>query len=157
LIVVRDTTQSAPVDLLVADTAPGIFTVNSQGTGQAAALVGGTAQIAAPVGSIPGANAAPATAGQTISLFLSGLGAVTNPPVDGSPSSASNLSNTIATPIVSIGGVPATVSYSGLAPGEVGLYQINVVVPAGTMTGSSVPVNVSIGNANANIVTIAIQ
>jgi uncharacterized protein (TIGR03437 family) len=155
LIAVRDTTQSAPVDLLVADTAPGIFTINSQGTGQAAALVGGTSQIAAPVGSIPGAVTGPATAGQTISLFLAGMGTVTNPPADGSPSTGTSL--TTATPIVSIGGVPATVSYSGLAPGEVGLYQLNVVIPAGTMTGNQVPVFVSIGNENANLVTIAIQ
>ena len=36
-----------------------------------------------------------------------------------------------------------------------GLYQLNVVVPAGTMTGDAVPVNVSIGNQSANMVTIA--
>jgi uncharacterized protein (TIGR03437 family) len=155
LIVVRDTTQSAPVDLLVADTAPGVFTVNSQGTGQAAALVNGTAQIAAPAGSIPGVTTAPATAGQSISLFLAGMGTVTNPPADGSPSTGNSLTN--ATPTVSIGGVVATVSYSGLAPGEVGLYQLNFVIPAGTMTGNQVPVLVTIGNETANLVTIAVQ
>ena len=86
---------------------------------------------------------------------MSGLGAVTNPPADGSPSTGTSL--TTATPIVSIGGVPATVTYSGLAPGEVGLYQMNIVVPAGTMTGNAVPIMVSIGNENANPVTIAVQ
>jgi uncharacterized protein (TIGR03437 family) len=156
LIVVRDTTQSAPVDLLVADTAPGVFTVNSQGTGQGAILVGGTSQIAAPVGSIPGALTGPATAGQTISIFLSGMGTVTNPPADGSPSTGSSL--TTATPTVNIGGVPATVTYSGLAPGEVGLYQLNVVVPAGTMgPGNAVPIFITIGNESTNFVTMAIQ
>jgi uncharacterized protein (TIGR03437 family) len=53
--------------------------------------------------------------------------------------------------------VPATVTYSGLAPGEVGLYQMNIVVPTGTMTGNAVPIMVSIGNENANPVTIAVQ
>ena len=155
LIVVRDTNQSAPVDLLVADTAPGMFTVNSQGTGQGAILVGGTSQIAAPAGSIPGALTGPATAGQTVSIFLAGMGTVTNPPADGSPSTGTSL--TTATPTVNIGGVPATVTYSGLAPGEVGLYQLNVVVPVGTQTGNAVPIFITIGNETANFVTMAIQ
>ena len=155
LILVRDTTQSAPVDLLVTDQDPGMFAVNQQGTGQGAVLVGGTAQIAAPVGSIPGANTGPATAGQTISIFLAGLGTVSNPPADGSPSTGTSL--TTVTPVVNIGGVPATVTYSGLAPGEVGLYQVNAVIPAGAQTGHAVPIFITIGNQNANVVTIAIQ
>lgn len=155
LIVVRDTTQSAPVDLLVADTDPGVFAVNSQGTGQGAVLVGGTAQIAAPAGSIAGANAGPATAGQTVSIFVAGLGAVSNPPADGSPSTGSSL--TTVTPTVTIGGVAGQVTYSGLAPGEVGLYQVNVVIPAGVTTGNAVPVVITAGNGTSNTVTIALQ
>jgi uncharacterized protein (TIGR03437 family) len=155
LIVVRDTTQSAPVDLLVADTDPGAFAVNSQGTGQGAILVGGTSQIAAPAGSIPGANAGPATAGQTVSMFVSGMGTVSNPPADGSPSTGTSL--TTATPTVTIGGVPAQVTYSGLAPGEVGLYQVNVVIPAGVPTGNAVPVVLTIGNGVSNAVTMALM
>ena len=39
--------------------------------------------------------------------------------------------NMLALPFaVSIGGVPATVSYDGLAPNYVGLYQFNVTLPA---------------------------
>ena len=155
LIVVRDLTQSAPVDLLVADVDPGIFATNQQGTGQGAILVGGTAQLAAPTGTVPGA--APATAGQVVSLFLSGLGTVSNPPADGSPSVASNPSVTPTNPVVTIGGIQSTVTYSGLAPGEVGLYQVNVQVPTGVPTGSAVPVVVNMGNGISNTVTMAIQ
>ncbi len=123
LIVVRDTTQSVPVDLLMTDSATGVFTVNSEGTGRGAVLVGGTSQIAAPVGSIPGVLTGPATAGQTISIFLSGLGMVSSPPADGAPSTGMSITN--VRPVDYIGGVPAQVTYSGLAPGEVGLYQLN--------------------------------
>lgn len=35
---------------------------------------------------------------------------------------------TAATPQVSLGGVPLTVTFSGLAPGFVGLYQVNAQV-----------------------------
>jgi uncharacterized protein (TIGR03437 family) len=42
----------------------------------------------------------------------------------------------MTTPAVTIGGVNAIVSFSGLAPGFVGLYQINVEIPAGVKTGN---------------------
>ncbi len=154
LLVVRDTMQSAPVDLLVADVDPGSFATNQQGTGQGAILVGGTAQLAAPAGSVQGAG--PATAGQTVSIFLSGMGRVANPPADGSPSSGAS-STTTLTPTVTIGGANATVVYSGLAPGEVGLYQVNVQIPAGVTTGNAVPVVVTLGNGVSNTVTMAIM
>ena len=51
----------------------------------------------------------------------------------------------LAAPLTfSIGGAPATVSYAGLAPGYVGLYQFNVVVPSiGASNGA--PVTFSLG------------
>jgi len=58
---------------------------------------------------------------------------------------------------VTIGGVPATVSFAGLAPGFVGLYQVNVEVPEAAPSGSSVPVVLSIGGAASNTVTIAVE
>jgi uncharacterized protein (TIGR03437 family) len=66
------------------------------------------------------------------------------------------LSETI-TPTVTIGDVPATVLFSGLAPTYVGLYQINAQVPATAPSGDTVPLLVSIGGATANTVTIAVQ
>jgi uncharacterized protein (TIGR03437 family) len=58
---------------------------------------------------------------------------------------------------VTIGGVPATPSFAGLAPGWVGLYQVNVQVPANAPTGDAVPVTLSVGGAVSNQVTIAVQ
>ncbi len=155
LVVVRDTTMSVPVDLLAADVDPGAFATNQQGSGQGAILVGGTAQLAAPVGSVQGAG--PATTGQIVSIFMAGLGTVTNPPADGSPSTGANPSTTPTNPVVTIGGVTASVFYSGLAPGEVGLYQVNAQVPAGVPTGDAVPVVVTMGNGISNTVTMAIK
>jgi uncharacterized protein (TIGR03437 family) len=70
---------------------------------------------------------------------------------------ASPLSVTIATPTVTIGGIVALVPFSGLAPGAVGLYQVNVQVPMGAPTGDAVPVILSIGGVTSNTVTIAVQ
>ena len=79
-----------------------------------------------------------------------------NQPGTGSPGLSDPLSWS-TTPTVMIGGAPADVWFSGLAPGYVGLYQVNAQVPAGSATGHEVPVVVSIGGVDSNAVTIAVQ
>ena len=73
--------------------------------------------------------------GSTIQLYVNGLGPVDNPPPTGEPAPVSPLARTFAQPTVTIGGRPAAVTFSGLAPGFSGLYQVNVTVPADTPTG----------------------
>ena len=90
----------------------------------------------------------PAVRGKTIQLFVNGLGPVSNQPASGSPALASPLSLTPTTPVVTIGGQPAKVGFSGLAPGIVGLYQVNVEVPAGIAAGNQ-PITISIGGATS--------
>jgi uncharacterized protein (TIGR03437 family) len=98
----------------------------------------------------------PAKRGQYISLFANSLGPVTNPPGDGVPASASPLSWTTTTPVVTIGGASANVIFSGLAPGYQGLYQINVQVPQSANTGS-VPISLQIGGATTPAASIPVQ
>lgn len=129
--------------------APSIFTVNQAGSGQGAVLISGTNQLAAP-------GSAPAR-GTSISIFCTGLGAVTNRPATGAAAQASPLSSTLTMPTVTIGGVVAAVSYAGLAPGFVGLYQVNAVVPMSVSPGNTVSLIISVGNATSNTVTIAVQ
>jgi uncharacterized protein (TIGR03437 family) len=90
-------------------------------------------------------------------LYGTGLGAVSHEPKLGNPSPASPLAGTIATPTVTIGGVEANVNFSGLAPGYVGLYQVNIQIPDAAPSGDAVPVILSIGGATANTATIAVQ
>jgi len=49
------------------------------------------------------------------------------------------------------------VSYSGLAPGFAGLYQVNALVPMGVMVDDAVTLSISIGGVTSNTVTIAVQ
>ncbi len=74
----------------------------------------------------------PAAAGTYLSIYCTGLGSVSNQPATGTAAPASPLAVTTTTPTVTIGGVAAQVSFSGLTPGTVGLYQVNVQVPVGT-------------------------
>jgi uncharacterized protein (TIGR03437 family) len=55
---------------------------------------------------------------------------------------------------VTIAGLTASVTYSGLAPGLVGVYQITVQAPAGLPTGNQ-PVQITIGGVVSNTATIA--
>jgi uncharacterized protein (TIGR03437 family) len=152
----RDGTLSVN-DLQVSVTAvqPAIYLLdqNSQG----AVLIAGTADVAAPVGS-PWPGSRPAQAGvDYIEIFCNGLGPVTNPPPDGQAAPANPLSWTTTLPTVMVGGVAATVQFSGLSPYLVALYQVNVQVPAGSQTGNAVPVVLQMGDVQSNTVTIAIQ
>ena len=132
--------------------APGIFTFNEAGSG--AVLIAGAALLAAPQ-SVPGSR--PAHPGEFISIYCTGLGAVSNPPATGFAARADPLSVSTITPTVTVGGIEAQVSFSGLAPGAVGLYQVNVLVPMGAPAGDAVPVILSIGGVTSNTVTIAVQ
>ncbi len=56
-----------------------------------------------------------------------------------------------------LGGQPATVHFAGLAPGFVGLYQVNVEIPADVASGSEVPLVLLQNGVPSNTVTIAVQ
>ena len=83
--------------------------------------------------------------GDILTIYLTGLGAV-NPPVpDGVAAPLSPLSTTAVIPSVEIGGAGAPVLFSGLVPGYVGLYVLNVSVPSSTPQGLSVPLTITQG------------
>lgn len=118
---------------------PGLFTVDSTGSGALRAENQDN--------SINDATH-PAKAGSTIQLFGTGQGAVTGGPPDGTL--ASGTPATLLTPRVLINGFDSPVSYSGLAPGLVGVWQINAVVPANVPPGK-VSVVVLMNDVASNI------
>jgi uncharacterized protein (TIGR03437 family) len=147
--------MSSTINVTLAPYSPTLFTTNSQGTGQASALINGTATIVAPVGKFPGSR--PAARNEFIQLYCTGLGDVTNRPNLGAPSPSTNLAITLAQATVTIGNVDAPVNFAGLSPGFVGLYQVNLQVPPNAPSGDAVPVVLTIGGVKSNTATIAIQ
>lgn len=154
-LVITQGALSTTIMVTLVPFAPALFTTNAQGTGQASALIAGTGSLAAPAGAFPGSR--PVKKGESISLYCTGLGDVRNRPGLGSPSPASPLASTLTPASVTIGGVDAPVSFAGLAPGFVGLYQVNAEVPAGATSGPAVKVVLSIGGVASNTATIAIE
>jgi uncharacterized protein (TIGR03437 family) len=91
-------------------------------------------------------TANPAAAGEVLQLYANGLGPVTNPPSSGDPALGSPLSQTTSPVAVTVGGKQATVfgGIAYLAPGAVGLFQINIQVPSGLSSGPQ-PIAISVG------------
>ncbi|MCX6634491.1 MAG: FG-GAP-like repeat-containing protein [Acidobacteria bacterium] len=141
--------KSNPIWLDTADSAPGIFALDSTGIGQGAILnqdqtINGRAN--------------PADRGSIVSLFITGEGQTNPSGVDGKLAT-----QPLPTPIlpvaVSIGGISSEVVYSGGAPGAVaGLMQINARIPQAVTPGASVPTLVTVGTARSQSgVTIAVR
>jgi uncharacterized protein (TIGR03437 family) len=147
--------------LAVAGVSPGLFTASQDGKGQAAA----TNQDGRVNSS---ANAA--TKGSVITLYGTGQGQVSPPVSDGVAAPGSPLSSTVTVPTsdartcvtsqpsmcVAVGTSFGEIQYSGLAPGYIGLWQINVKIPQDAATGN-VSIRVLINGAPSNTVTIAIR
>ena len=87
-------------------------------------------------GTADSAVTTPVHTGDYIEIYCTGLGAVT--------------------PTVFVGAVPVTPVYSGLAPGFVGLYQVDVRVPAGLAAGPQSVILAS-GTAHSNEIKILVQ
>ncbi len=85
----------------------------------------------------------PAVQGSVIQLFGTGQGFIPGAPPDGS--AATGLTQTSALPLIIIGAgevAPANIQYSGLAPGEVGVWQVNVLIPDSVITTPTFPTQV---------------
>jgi len=145
----RDGISAPPLEVVITDVQPGIFTVGQNGVGQAAALLSGTAKLAAP--------GTPASRGGYVELYATGLGPVDNAPGDGEPASLAATSPVHIPVSVTLGGKPAQVVFAGLAPGTVGLYQVNIKVPDDAPTGDAVAVVIQQRNAVSNTATIAVR
>ncbi|HFB97740.1 MAG TPA: hypothetical protein ENJ62_01235 [Bryobacterales bacterium] len=132
--------RTAPVTIPVGGVAPGVFTIPA--TGEGAVLIAGTGRLT---------SQQPASPGDYLEIYCTGLGPV-EPFQPGSP-----LEQTVHRPEIAIGGVAAEeIPFSGLAPGFVGLYQVNVRVPPGVPSGAQ-PLRLSIAGAEANEVTVFIR
>ena len=147
-IVVQGGSRSNTVTVPVAASSPGIYAMNQAGSGPGAILHADYGLVSA---------ARPAIGGETVLIYLTGMGAV-NPSVpDGTAGGTNPLSVTTISPVtVYVAGQPATVVYSGLAPGYPGLYQMNVTLPALAVSGN-VPLAIQTPNAFHDQVDIPVQ
>ena len=131
ITVQTDTAVSTPVLVPVAAAAPGLATADQSGSGQGAILNQDSSLNSA---------ANPAARGSVISLFGTGEGPVSPQLVWETLSISTPFSTPVAPVTVTIGGQPAAISYAGAAPLEpIGIFQINVTIPATVVAGTRTP------------------
>lgn len=124
--------------------------------------VGGTRYVAAlhatgaaagtyvmPAGAVSGITSSPAVPGETITMYGVGFGPVNQVPAIPAGEVSSGLSSLTTAFSMFFGPAQANVSYFGLAPGYVGLYQFNVVVPTSIAASNPVPVTFILGNTSS--------
>jgi uncharacterized protein (TIGR03437 family) len=147
--VTNNQVQSNTVTEYLNATAPGVFTQNQNGTGYGAILhLGIGNSVAAAYSEVSDTN--PAVLGETLAVFLTGLGAVSPTIADGATGPSSTFSNAINTVYVYFGAdvTAVTPSYAGLAPGLDALYQINVTVPASGLTAGAADLEIVGGGSD---------
>jgi uncharacterized protein (TIGR03437 family) len=162
VVILRDDGIASYGLVQVVEVAPAVFTASSTGQGQAAVLNSDFS----PNGD-PGINPQLKRARRDdfIVIFGSGSGKGlvdfnTGQPIiprDGDAATASPTIATAAAPMVTIGGKEGTILFSGLAPGYVGLWQLNVKVPIDAPVGAAVELIVRYGGKNSSRVTIAVE
>ena len=111
------------------DYSPAMFEYNDGASGgrSVVAALDGNSKL------ISGSN--PVARNGVAQLYANGIGPVNNGPATGDPASTERLTPCRVQPTVTVGGRPAQVLFCGLAPGFVGLYQLNVIVPGDTPSG----------------------
>lgn len=148
LSVINGAAISGPLTVTVNATQPGLFAppaFNVGGTRYLAALFPDGVTYVLPPGAISGITSRQAKPGETIIVYGLGFGPVT-PTIPAGQ--VVQQSNSLTSPLqVFFGQTPATLSYSGLAPGAVGLYQFNVVVP-NVANSDAVPITFPLGGVN---------
>jgi uncharacterized protein (TIGR03437 family) len=151
IVVTNNGLASTAATVTITTMAPALFTL-----GAADAVTGNSyiasehanGAIAGPPSLVTGVTSTPFNAGETMVLYGTGFGATTPAaPVGTAPTAALPLT---LLPTVTVGGLQATVSFGGLT--GTGLYQFNVVLPAGTTVGGTVavvevPVTMTVGAA----------
>ncbi len=144
LVVRNGSLSSARVTAVLRPQDPGIFTLLQSG--------GGPGAILHPDGT-PVSRANPVRPGGFLTIYATGLGAV-NPAVPSAQAApgAEPLARLVTTPTVRLAGRSVPVTYAGLAPGFVGLYQVNVQVPA-DFTTPAPSVSLTIGTGFAPTVS----
>jgi len=140
LTVTYNNQTSKSITINVTKAVPGIFTINSQGTGP------GVAQVALSSTNIKLNNlTTPGTPGSVMILYGTGLGPISGP--DNVPPGAVSTGGTVT---VTIGGTAATVLYAGRAPQFPGEDQINIQLPANVPLGCYTPAEITVNGVPSN-------
>jgi uncharacterized protein (TIGR03437 family) len=145
VVVTRAGQSSAAVDVRVLAVQPAIYTLD--GTRGVVVHAVGYALVTA---------ARPLQRGEFAFVYAAGLGSVSNQPPTGAAAPLSPFASASGDVRVSLAGLPCDISYAGLAPTLVGVYQVNFRVPPNAPSGVQNLI-LSVGGAASPAVTVPVQ
>ena len=146
--VIVNNTKSNTVTVPLAATAPGVFSVPPNGISNGA--------IRHADGTVVDSNN-PATRGETVAVYLGGLGAVSPTVNDGQATPTSGLFKMTGPVVVYVGGQQVqNIAFAGLTPTLAGLYQLNIQIPV-TIGSGAQSLAVQTNECFTDMVTIWVQ
>jgi uncharacterized protein (TIGR03437 family) len=147
--VTNGTVVSNAVTVPLSKTSPGIFSSTTRGSGDGAILhLDGTSVT----------PASPARKGEIVTVYLTGLGALTKTIPDGTAPNPPAADNAVAPVTVWVGGISAgTPLYAGINPVYPGLYQINFTVPTGLKVSGELPIAIQTPDAFHDQLNLSVQ
>ncbi len=95
-----------------------------------------------------------AAPGTYVTAYFTGQGVLDNAIATGAAATAVPLSRAVAITTATIGGLPATVVFSGMTPSLAGLAQANILIP--NMTPGDYPLVLTVGGVKSNAGTITV-
>ena len=139
----------------VDNSSPGIYTLAENGIGDGAILHANYTDVS---------SSSPAAPGETVQMFMNGLGTVTPTVTDGEAAPSNPLSTADESALIGVSlddGIntpsQANVTYSGLAPGFAGLYQVNFTLPSSGLANGEVSLGLMTNEAFTTMATIAVS
>lgn len=156
MIVGRNSAISGPVQVAVAPAQPDILLVDntenqSVATGVWNQLTSGTAFNLASA-----APSSPLSAGQTLTVFCTGLGAIDQTLPAGAAAGLTPI-NAVNSVTLTIGGQNVPVNFAGLVPGYAGLYEVIATVPSGLQSGTDIPLTISVAGQTSTAANVSVQ
>jgi uncharacterized protein (TIGR03437 family) len=147
LTVARGAAYASPETISVAAAQPAIFSANETGSGQGLIYAVSDNRLAGAGG--------PAHSGDVVAIYCTGLGAV-SPEVQAGWAAPDSPPSTLVNPVtVTIGGVRSEIVSAGLAPGTVGQYRVEAIVPDGVSGVAGVILTVA--GQPSPVVTMMVQ
>jgi uncharacterized protein (TIGR03437 family) len=147
--------QQPTIQIPLLAEAPGIYVINYNEFRYSRYLDGATAIARNRNGTLIYPNN-PTHPGQVITLCMTGLGAI-SPKLQNGERAGTPAPQPVLPVTVTIGGISANVVSASLKTGDIGVYEVQVIVPSNSPTGNNVPVNVTVAGVKSNQAVIAIR
>jgi uncharacterized protein (TIGR03437 family) len=149
MVVTRGGQSSPAVTVTIAEDAPGIFMYQRAAGATDPIILHADGQLVTPGN--------PAQAGETLVAYATGFGRLSNAPATGAAAPSGPLARVRAVVSATVGGAAAEVLFAGLAPGFVGLGQLNLRMPERLPAGSSLALVMRVGSAASQTVNLLVR